>query len=55
MPRSLLATVAAVLSAAPAPAQNPEPFVAALRADGMVAPTVIDGPVTGDLFVTYRV
>jgi transposase len=28
-------------------------FVAALRADGMVAPTVIDGPVTGDLFVAY--
>jgi transposase len=26
-------------------------FVAALRADGMVAPTVIDGAVTGDLFV----
>lgn len=28
-------------------------FVAALRADGMTAPTVIDGPVTGDLFVAY--
>lgn len=28
-------------------------FVAALRADGMVAPTVIDGAVTGDLFVAY--
>jgi transposase len=28
-------------------------FVAALRAEGMVAPTVIDGPVTGDLFVAY--
>ena len=28
-------------------------FVAALRADGMAAPTVIDGAVTGDLFVAY--
>jgi len=28
-------------------------FVAALRADGMVAPVVIDGAVTGDLFVAY--
>lgn len=28
-------------------------FVAALRSDGMVAPTVIDGAVTGDLFVAY--
>jgi len=28
-------------------------FVAALRSDGMVAPTVIDGPVTGELFVAY--
>jgi transposase len=28
-------------------------FVAALRADGMTAPTVIDGAVTGDLFVAY--
>jgi transposase len=28
-------------------------FVAALRAGGMVAPTVIDGAVTGDLFVAY--
>lgn len=28
-------------------------FVAALRVDGMTAPTVIDGAVTGDLFVAY--
>jgi transposase len=28
-------------------------FVAALRADGMFAPAVIDGAVTGDLFVAY--
>ena len=28
-------------------------FVAALRADGMTAPVVIDGAVTGDLFVAY--
>ena len=28
-------------------------FVAALRADGMAAPVVIDGAVTGDLFVAY--
>jgi transposase len=28
-------------------------FVAALRADGMVAPAVIDGAVTGDLFTAY--
>lgn len=28
-------------------------FVAALRADGVVAPVVIDGAVTGDLFVAY--
>jgi transposase len=28
-------------------------FVAALRVDGMTAPTVIDGPMTGDLFVAY--
>ena len=28
-------------------------FVAALRADGMAAPTVIDGAITGDLFVAY--
>jgi transposase len=28
-------------------------FVAALRADGMTAPTVIDGAVAGDLFVAY--
>jgi transposase len=28
-------------------------FVAALRSDGMVAPTVIDGAETGDLFVAY--
>ena len=28
-------------------------FVAALRAGGLVAPTVIDGAVTGDLFVAY--
>jgi transposase len=28
-------------------------FVAALRSGGMVAPTVIDGAVTGDLFVAY--
>jgi transposase len=28
-------------------------FVAALRADGLVAPMVIDGPMTGDHFVAY--
>jgi transposase len=28
-------------------------FVAALRADGMTAPMVIDGAMTGDLFVAY--
>jgi len=28
-------------------------FVAALRADGMTAPMVIDGALTGDLFVAY--
>jgi transposase len=28
-------------------------FVAALRATGLVAPTVIDGAMTGDLFVAY--
>jgi transposase len=28
-------------------------FVAALRCDGLVAPTVVDGAMTGDLFVAY--
>ena len=28
-------------------------FVAALRSDGMTAPMVIDGAITGDLFVAY--
>jgi transposase len=28
-------------------------FVAALRSDGMAAPTAIDGAMTGDLFVAY--
>ena len=28
-------------------------FIAALRAEGMTAPVVIDGAVTGDLFVAY--
>ena len=28
-------------------------FVAALRADGLTAPMVIDGAITGDLFVAY--
>ena len=28
-------------------------FVAALRADGLTAPTVIDGAMTGELFVAY--
>ena len=28
-------------------------FVAALRADGLTAPMVIDGALTGDLFVAY--
>jgi transposase len=28
-------------------------FVAALRGDGLTAPTVIDGAMTGDLFVAY--
>ena len=29
-------------------------FVAALRADGLVAPMVIDGAMNGDLFVAYE-
>ena len=28
-------------------------FVAALRSDGLTAPTVVDGAMTGDLFVAY--
>ena len=28
-------------------------FVAALRADGLTAPMVVDGPLNGDLFVAY--
>ena len=28
-------------------------FVAALRADGLTAPTVIDGAMTGELFAAY--
>ena len=28
-------------------------FVGALRIDGMTAPTVVDGPMTGDVFVAY--
>jgi transposase len=28
-------------------------FVAALRIDGMTAPTVVDGPMNGDVFVAY--
>jgi transposase len=28
-------------------------FVAALRADGLAAPMVVDGPITGDVFVAY--
>jgi transposase len=28
-------------------------FVAALRVDGLTAPTVVDGPMNGDLFVAY--
>jgi hypothetical protein len=28
-------------------------FVAALRSDGLVAPMVVDGAMTGDLFVAY--
>jgi transposase len=28
-------------------------FVVALRDDGLVAPTVVDGPMTGDVFVAY--
>lgn len=28
-------------------------FVAALRADGLVAPTVVDGAMTGDVFAAY--
>ena len=28
-------------------------FVAALRSDGLVAPMVVDGAITGDLFVAY--
>jgi transposase len=28
-------------------------FVAALRADGLAAPTVVDGAMTGDVFVAY--
>jgi transposase len=28
-------------------------FVVALRVDGLIAPTVVDGPMTGDCFVAY--
>lgn len=28
-------------------------FVAALRSDGLTAPTVVDGPMTGDVFAAY--
>jgi transposase len=28
-------------------------FVVALRVDGLIAPTVVDGPMTGDVFVAY--
>lgn len=28
-------------------------FVAALRSDGLTAPTVVDGPMNGDVFVAY--
>lgn len=28
-------------------------FIAGLRTTGLVAPTVIDGPITGDVFVAY--
>lgn len=28
-------------------------FVVGLRSDGLVAPTVVDGPMTGDVFVAY--
>jgi transposase len=28
-------------------------FVAALRVDGLTAPTVVDGPMNGDVFVAY--
>jgi transposase len=28
-------------------------FVVALRLDGLVAPTVVDGPINGDVFVAY--
>jgi transposase len=42
-----------LVAAVPAGHWKTTTFVAALRADGMVAPTVIDGPVTGDLFVAW--
>ncbi len=28
-------------------------FVLAMRVDGLIAPTVVDGPMTGDVFVAY--
>jgi transposase len=28
-------------------------FVVGLRVDGLIAPTVVDGPMTGDVFVAY--
>lgn len=28
-------------------------FVVALRTEGLIAPTVVDGPMTGDIFVAY--
>jgi transposase len=42
-----------LVSAVPAGHWKTTTFVAALRADGMVAPTVVDGPITGDLFVAW--
>ena len=42
-----------LVSAVPAGHWKTTTFVAALRAAGMFAPTVIDGPVTGDLFVAW--
>lgn len=42
-----------VVEAVPAGHWKTITFVAALRASGLVAPMVVDGAITGDLFVAY--
>jgi transposase len=42
-----------VVEAVPAGHWKTTTFVAALRASGLVAPMVVDGAITGDLFVAY--